>query len=83
MHIQAVCYPLHQLYKLITICKFQIISELHTFDEHVNKSFGHSWKLPNEQEELVHYPSPSYGVDTNTTFEVIIYNNNIMFASPH
>ena len=44
---------------------FQIIRELKSYEAHVNSSFSHVWKLPDEQEDMVHYTAPTYGVDAN------------------
>ena len=49
---------------------FQIIRELKSYESHVNSSFSHVWKLPDEQEDMIHYTAPTYGVDANQTFDV-------------
>jgi len=51
------------------ITEVDIIRELWTFDKYGNKSFYHTWKMPFEQEEMVHYAASSYAVDSNRTFE--------------
>ena len=44
-----------------------------TYEPHVNKSYSWTWRLPEEQTHMVHFPAATYGVDANTTFEVCIY----------
>ncbi|ELU16655.1 hypothetical protein CAPTEDRAFT_200949, partial [Capitella teleta] len=52
------------------ITETDVIRELETFDTLANSSFQYQWRLPEQQDELIHYPAPTYGVDANTTFVV-------------
>jgi len=61
---------------LYAIVFLQMIRELSSYDSHVNSSFEFAWKLREEQEDLVFFPSPTYGIDANTTFEVSTFSNN-------
>jgi len=46
----------------------KIIEELRTFDNHVNHSYHHTWNWKNQEDELVHFPAPTYAIDANLTF---------------
>ena len=43
---------------------------MQSYDHHANISYQHRWKLPEEQEEFVHFPAATYGIDANMTFKV-------------
>ena len=42
---------------------------MNTFDVYANNSFAWKWKLPEEQDQYIHYTAPTYGVDANQTFD--------------
>ncbi|XP_074646935.1 CD109 antigen-like [Tubulanus polymorphus] len=51
------------------LTQWDIIDELSSFDSHANKSFAYTWRYSDELKHTVYFPSPTYGVDANTTFE--------------
>ncbi|CAG9805498.1 unnamed protein product [Chironomus riparius] len=49
-----------------------IISKMSAFDEDTNGTFSHRWySHEGNPDDLVYYPSSTYGVDANRTFEYI------------
>jgi CD109 antigen len=49
-----------------------IITEMSAFDEATNGTFSHRWySHEGNPDELVYYPSSTYGIDANRTFEYI------------
>lgn len=68
--LQAIGYDLWAYGFHPFITETDVIRELEAFDKLANRSFQYTWRLPEEQDEMVHFPAPSYGVDANTTFEV-------------
>nr|UCK81479.1 macroglobulin-complement related protein-like 1 [Arenicola marina] len=52
----------------IFLTETDVVTEISTYDDLANASFSHTWKLPEEQTQMVHFPAPDYGIDANTTF---------------
>lgn len=52
-----------------SVCK-QVISKMSHFDESTNGTFSYTWRSHfGDADELVYFPSPSFGIDANRTFE--------------
>ncbi len=64
-------------FQMVTIiCHFaiflQIEKELTTYSDHSNISFKHTWYKDEGKLDTVYFHAPSFAVDANTTFSVII-----------
>lgn len=47
----------------------KVITKMSTFDEFVNSTHKHAWfSLEGNPDELVHFPSNTFGIDANRTF---------------
>ena len=55
---------------MIVFLLFQLVRELETFEDHVNKSDSHTFWDDDRVEHILNFPAYSYGIDANTTFEV-------------
>lgn len=63
-----------------------IVKETKTYDPLANGSFSFEWRLLEEQSELIHFQSPSYGIDANTTFEyagLLVFTDANVTRVPH
>lgn len=48
----------------------QVITKMASFDEQTNGTFKHTWlSHEGDPDELVYYPSSTFGIDANRTFE--------------
>ncbi|XP_045452691.1 CD109 antigen [Melitaea cinxia] len=48
----------------------KVISKMSHFDESTNGTFAYTWRSHfGDADELVYFPSPSFGIDANRTFE--------------
>lgn len=63
-----------------------IISKMSSFDEETNGTFSHRWySHEGNPDELVYYPSSTYGIDANRTFEyvgLVVFTDGIMPRRP-
>lgn len=50
------------------ITEANLVRELESYEYHVNNSFRHVFLKENNEEVMIHFPAPSYAIDSNTTF---------------
>lgn len=57
----------------------QVIEKMSTFDENTNGTYTHSW-LSHEglPDDTVYFPSSTFGIDANRTFEYVILLCNVV-----
>uniref|UniRef100_W4VRF5 Putative alpha-macroglobulin n=1 Tax=Corethrella appendiculata TaxID=1370023 RepID=W4VRF5_9DIPT len=56
----------------------KVITKMSTFDEQTNGTFKHTWVSHHgDPDELVYYPSSTFGIDANRTFE---YSGLVVFT---
>lgn len=63
-----------------------VISKMAHFDEETNGTHSHSWlSHGGDPDELVYYPSSTYGIDVNRTFEyigLVVFTDAQMYRRP-
>lgn len=62
-----------------------VLKKMSTFDQQSNGTLTHAWtSREGGLNRFIHFPSPSYGIDANRTFEVTaVFNHFILFNSRH
>jgi CD109 antigen len=64
----------------------KIISKMSAFDEATNGTFKHTWySHEGNPDELVYYPSSTFGIDVNRTFEyvgLVVFTDAIIYRRP-
>lgn len=60
----------------------QVIKKMSTFDEQTNETLSHTWYFHDGQaDELVYYPTSTFGIDANRTFEyagLIVFSDAVL-----
>lgn len=64
----------------------KIITKMSAFDEQTNGTFKHSWySHEGNADELVYYPSSTFGIDANRTFEysgLVVFTDGVVPRRP-
>ncbi|CAH0551728.1 unnamed protein product [Brassicogethes aeneus] len=64
----------------------KVITKMATFDEHINGTHRHTWMShEGNPDELVYFPSSTYGIDANRTFEyagLVVFSDFVLPRRP-
>lgn len=82
--LSAMDKDLHSLDAGNQINHADVLRKMSTFDQQSNGTLTHVWvSREGGLDQFFHFPSPSYGIDANRTFEVIVVNSlvSLLFLS--